>query len=401
MKRYLILVFFASIISNAEAQSSALTIADSLYAVGSYTKAVKQYQLVPDQSASVQLQVARSYRGLGNKKAALEAYAASLSLNKEQPIAATEYGRLLITRGDYRVADTIFTELSEKYPDNPEYFYQRGRALKQLEKKGDSVWKKMATTQSEEAFSKAVQLDSTHQKALYQLGLHYLGKRDYPVVDKICFKALDIDPDNAEMVNILAQNYYLRGWYDESITWFEKLIALGQSSPFIHNNLGVSYHKTNRYQKAIEQYLILLGIDDEDYGVHHTLAELYGKTRDIEKAEYHAKQALYFKDLPLDDIYYTLGNAYQINKKFEKAIVQYRKVVKIDPSNIRAHYNIPVCADNYYEDKKEVVKLYEQFLEKHKESKDRAATFYSTMTERRLKVLKEELFLKEGDDKKG
>ncbi len=400
MKRYLILLFFTSIISNAEAQSSALTIADSLYAVGSYTKAIEQYQLIPDQNAKTLLQIARSYRGLGNKKAAIEAYVASLTQNKEQPIAATEYGRLLISRGKHSTADTIFMELSQKYPDNPEYFYQRGRALKLLEKKGDSLWKKTATTKSEEIFSKAVQLDSTHQKALYQLGLHYLGKRDYPVVDKICYKALEIDPDNVEMVNILAQNYYLRGWHDESITWFEKLIALGQTSPFIHNNLGVSYRQTNRYQKAIEQYLILLGIDDEDYGVHHILAELYGKTRDIEKAEYHAKQALYFKDLPLDDIYYTLGNAYQINKKFEKAIVQYRKVVKINPSNIRAQYNIPVCADNYYENKKEVVKLYEQFLEKHKESKDRAATFYKTMTERRLTVLKEEVFLKEGEDKK-
>lgn len=401
MKRYLILIFFTSIISNAEAQSSALTIADSLYAVGSYTKAIKQYQLVPDQSAVVQLQIARSYRGLGNKKDALEAYAASLTLDKEQPIAATEYGRLLITRGNYSVADTIFMELSEEYPDNPEYFYQRGRALKQLEKKGDSLWKKMTTTKSEEVFSKAVQLDSTHQKALYQLGLHYLGKRDYPVVDKICFKALEIDPDNAEMVNILAQNYYLRGWHDESITWFEKLIALGQSSPYIHNNLGVSYRKVNKYKKAIEQYLILLRIDDEDYGIHHILAELYGQTRDIEKAEYHAKQALYFKDLPLDDIYITLGRAYHINKKFEKAVKQYQLALKIDPTHIKVQYDVIVCTDNYYEDKKEVLKLYELFIEKHKENKDFRAKFYVDISERRIKQLKEELFLKEGDDKKG
>lgn len=398
MKRYLILIFFANIINNAEAQSSALTVADSLYAVGSYTKAIESYQKVANPEASVTLQMARSYKGLGNSKAALENYKKFLLQNKNQPIAATEYGRLLINRGDYLTADSIFSGLATSYPDNPEYFYQRGRAIKQLEKKGDSVWKQKATIYSEDVFSKAVQLDSTHQKALYQLGLHYLGKRDYPVVDKICFKALDIDPDNVEMVNILAQNYYLRGWFDESVIWFEKLITLGQSSPFIHNNLGVSYHNVNKYPKAIEQYLILLGIDDEDYGLHHKLAELYGLTRDIEKAEYHAKQALYFKDLPLDDIYMTLGRAYQINKKFENAIEQYQQALKIDPTILRAQYDIAVCADNYYEDKKEVVKLYERFLEKHKGSKGRASVFYSTMTERRLKILKEELFLKEGED---
>ena len=398
MKKYLILILLNGIIFKAEAQSSALTVADSLYAVGNYTKAIQQYQGVANPDAKTTLQIARSYKGLGNKKAALEAYKKSLTQDSEQPVTATEYGRLLITRGDFITADTIFGALAQKYPDNPEYFYQRGRAIKQLEKKGDSIWKKKATIKSEEVFSKAVQLDSTHQKALYQLGLHYLGKRDYPVVDKICFKALDIDPDNVEMVNILAQNYYLRGWHDEAVIWFEKLIELGQSSPFIHNNLGVSYQKTRKYQKAIDQFLILLEMDDEDYGVHHTLAELYGLTRNIEKSEYHGKQALYYKDLPLDDIYTTLGRSYQINKKFEKATQQYRKVLKIDPENIKIRYNIIVCADNYYEDKKEVVRLYEGFLEKYKDAKDRGAEFYSTMSERRLKILKEELFLKEGED---
>ncbi|MFC4636640.1 tetratricopeptide repeat protein [Dokdonia ponticola] len=398
MKKYLLLIFLNMIIFKAEAQSSALTVADSLYAVGSYTKAIKNYQKVSNPESPVTLQIARSYKGLGNSKAALENYKKFLLQHTNQPIAATEYGRLLINRGDYFTADSIFSGLATAYPDNPEYFYQRGRAIKQLEKKGDSIWKKKATLKSEDVFSKAVQLDSTHQKALYQLGLHYLGQRDYPIVDKICFKALDIDPENVEMVNILAQNYYLRGWFDESVIWFEKLIALGQSSPFIHNNLGVSYHKTNKYKKAIDQYLILVGIDEEDYGLHHKLAELYGLTRDIEKAEYHAKQALYFKDLPLDDIYMTLGRAYQINKKFENAIGQYQKALKIDPTLIRAEYDIVVCADNYYEDKKEVVKLYERFLEKHKDSKDRLSVFYATMTERRLSQLKQELFLKEGED---
>ncbi|WP_299213571.1 tetratricopeptide repeat protein [uncultured Dokdonia sp.] len=398
MKKHLFLFLLSTVILKAEAQSSALTVADSLYAVGSYTNAIQEYQRVSEQNEKAQLQIARSYKGLGNIKAALEAYKNSLSLDSEQPIAATEYGRLLITRGKYVTADTIFKGLTQKYPDNPEYFYQRGRAVKQLEKKDDSLWKTKATIKSEEIFSRAVQLDSTHQKALYQLGLHYLGQRDYPVVDKICFKALDMDPDNVEMVNILAQNYYLRGWYTEAVTWFEKLIELGQSSPFIHNNLGVSYQKTNKYQKAIDQYLILLNMDDEDYGVHHILAELYGLTRNIEKAEYHAKQALYYKDLPLDDIYYTLGRAYQINEKYEKAIGQYRRVLKVDPENIRVYHNIAICADNYYEDKKEVVKLYENLLEKFGDSKDPRADFYITMSERRLKILKEELFLKEGED---
>lgn len=400
MKKYVFLMCILFIIFKAEAQSSALTVADSLYTVGNYTKAIQQYQLIPDQNqnAKITLQIARSYRGLGNKKEALLAYKNSLEKNPEQPVAATEYGRLLITRNAFASADTIFKDLTRKYPDNPEYFYQRGRALKQLEKKKDTTSEAKERLKSEEAFSKAVQLDSTHIKALYQLGLHHLTHRDYPVVEKICFKAFESDPDNAEMVNILAQNYYLRGWYLEAITWFEKLIELGQSNPYIHNSLGVSYHKKNKYEKAIGQYLILLRIDDEDYGIHHILAELYGKVKNIEKTEYHAKQALYFKDLPLDDIYQTLGQAYQFNKRFEKAIKEYRKVLKTRPDNIEMDYKIAICADNYYKDKNEVVALYERVIEKYDGDTDYRSKFYIDISERRLKKLKEEIFLEEGED---
>ncbi len=399
MRKYLLFIFLNTIIFKAEAQSSALNVADSLYAVGNYTKAIEQYQLIPNKNAKITLQIARSYRGLGNKKEALIAYKNSLEQNTEQPVAATEYGKLLITRREFAGADTIFETLTKKYPDNPEYFYQRGRALKQLERKKDTSRVKKERLKSEKAFSKAVQLDSTHIKALYQLGLHHLSHRDYPIVDKICFKAFESDPDNAEMVNILAQNYHLRGWHLEAITWFEKLIELGQSTPYIHSSLGASYHKKSKYKKAIEQYLILLMLDNEDYGIHHILAELYGKVKNIEKAVYHAKQALYFKDLPLDDIYLTLGKAYQFNKKFEKATQEYQRVLKTDPDNIDMHYNIAVCADNYYEDKKEVVKLYERFIERFKENpKDYRTKFFIDISENRLKKLKEELFLKEGED---
>lgn len=398
MKKYVFLISIFFIIFKAEAQSSALTVADSLYAVGNYTKAIKQYQLIPNQNAKTLLQIARSYRGLGNKKEALLAYKESLKKDPEQPVAATEYGRLLITRNAFASADTIFKDLTNKYPDNPEYLYQRGRALKQLEKKKDTTSEAKERLKSEEAFSKAVQLDSTHIRALYQLGLYHLTHRDYPVVEKICFKAFESDPDNAEMVNILAQNYYLKGWHLEAITWFEKLIELGQSTPYIHNSLGVSYHKKNKYEKALGQYLILLRIDDEDYGIHHILAELYGKLKNIEKAEYHAKQALYFKDLPLDDIYQTLGQAYQFNERFGKAIKEYRKVLKIRPDNIEMDYKIAICADNYYKDKSEVVALYERVIEKYEGDTDYRTKFYMDISKRRLKKLKEEIFLEEGED---
>ncbi len=382
-------------ILKAEAQSSALVIADSLYAVGNYTKAIENYRSLDTQNAMTHLQVARSYKAMGNHTLALESYKLSLVEMPDQPIAATEYGKLLITKGQFVRADTIFSKLSKAYPDNPEYFYQWGRALKRIKgRNGAEVHHSDTITMPyEKAFAKAVQLDSTHQRALFQLGLHYLKESEYGWVEKICFKALESDPENVEIINILAQNFHNRGFYTEAITWFEKLLALGQSNLFIHDKLGYNYYQENMYELAIEHYNIVLNYNDEDYGVHLTLAKLYGFLKDIEKAEYHAKQALILKDLPLDDVHYTLGRTYQINKKYEKAVTEYKRAINENPTHIHAHHGIVVCADNYYEDKKAVIVLYERFIQKFEGNIK--ATGFIYLSKERIKKLKKEVFLAE------
>lgn len=379
----------------AEAQSSALVIADSLYAVGNYTKAIENYRSLEAQNAITHLQVARSYKAMGNHTLALEAYKLSLAEISEQPIAATEYGKLLITKGQFAKADTIFSKLSDLYPDNPEYFYQWGRALKRIkEKKGVNIHLPDTITMPyEKAFAKAVQLDSTHQRALFQLGIYYLKESEYDQVEKIGFKALESDPENVEIINVLAQNYHNKGYYSEAIMWFEKLVSLGQSSLYIYDKLGYNYYQENMFELAITQYNKVLIYNDEDYGVHLTLAKLYGFLKNIAKAEYHAEQALTLKNLPLDDVYFTLGRTYQISKKYKKAVTQYKLAIKENPKHIHAHHGIVVCADNYYEDKKEVIALYERFVRDF-EGNTKASGFVY-LSKERIKKLKEEVFMAE------
>jgi tetratricopeptide (TPR) repeat protein len=391
--KYLFLLSIGLCILKAEAQSSVLSVADSLAAVGNYTKAIEQFQSIQDPSAQIDLKIARAYRTIGNGNAALEAYKASLLKDPSQVIAATEYGRLHISQRHFKKGDSIFKSLSALYPDNPEFHYQRGRALRNLGPQievnnGDTL--KIA---AHSAFAKAVQLDSTHQKAMNQLGLYYLKKQQYDIVEQIGMKAMESNPNGVAMTNLMALNYYNKGWTSEAVEWLEKLITLGQSSPFIHKRLGRSYAKQAEYERAIEQYAIVLEEDDKDPSVHLELARLYQRSQDFEKGIRHAEIAILLNSLPLDDEFYTLATVFKLDGQFEKAIANYQLTLKENPKHIEAQYGIPVAADNYYKSKREVLQMYEGFVKKHGQKTDYKTKFYVKLAQQRIDMLTHEVFM--------
>lgn len=392
--KQLLKVIIILLLIKAGAQAPALAVGDSLYAVGDYSKAIVQYESIDFPSARVLLQIARAYKGKGVTTSALEFYNKSLDVDATQPIAQTEYGRLLLTRSKFLTADSVFSDLANRYPTNPEYFYQWGRALKG--KKGKDTLKLSSSVLKEkvslpqDAFAKAVQLDSTHQKAMFELAKYYLTQKEYRSVEQITFKAFESDPENIEMIGVLAQNYYYKGWWTEAIEWFNKLLDMGVDTLFVREKLGRAYYEKRDYELAIENYEEVLGYDEEDWGTHITLARLQNFNRDYDKAITYGILALKFKNLPLDDIYYTIGRTYEFKKDFEKAMRFYKYATREDPYNFDAVYGIAVVADNYYEDKEEVLKLYESFIANFTETKNPPYT--ARIAKERIAILRQEIF---------
>jgi len=362
--KYYILLLCICIQYIAGAQSPAITIGDSLYAMGNYAQAIKQYEHIKNKDAQTLFKLARAYKGKGLKSKAITYYKKSLQQKEDQPIAQTEYGRLLLSSARFSVADTVFRDLIKKYPDNPEYYYLLGRTLKAKKGKdtlllGSKTKPRNASIEiPEDAFAKAVQLDSTHQKAVFELSKIYLRQKEYPLVEKITKVALKAEPENVEIISVLAQNYFHRGWWLESIDMFEKIV---------------------------------LNFDEEDWGTHLILAKLYNYGIDREKALEHAKKAMFYKDLPLDDVLFTTGRIYEGRKQYPEAMKVLQKAIKENPENLEAHYAIAIAADNYYEDKEAVLKKYEIAAEKYRKAKK--SPYLIKLIENRITDLKREIFM--------
>ena len=85
-KANLILLFL--IIGRSSAQSNPVVVADSLYAIGSYTLAINEY--AKEGTYKAQLQIARAYNAIGNYDKALVQYENIVRKNNSHVLAKYE-----------------------------------------------------------------------------------------------------------------------------------------------------------------------------------------------------------------------------------------------------------------------------------------------------------------------
>ena len=210
------------LVAKAEAQTSALAISDSLYAVGEYEEAIEVMEGISDNSERIHQSLAKYNWAAGNSARASEHYEKLLELNPKRLLTAIDYGKLLVKTGKLSKADSLFSSLTNKYPENANFYYQRALIK---EKQQDSLaWA---------LYMHTIALDKTHQGALYKIAREELKNRRYTMAEVFSKQGLEANPDNVSLLSILAQTYFSIKEYRKSIPLFEILLDLGQELPLI------------------------------------------------------------------------------------------------------------------------------------------------------------------------
>ncbi|MEM9574188.1 MAG: tetratricopeptide repeat protein [Pseudomonadota bacterium] len=177
------LIFFVGIAKHT-AQSS-IKVADSLYTIGDYSKAIKTYTEITPKSDHILAQMARSHKAKGTYDDALAFYQQAIATNPRALIAQMEYGKLLMTTKSFQKANRIFEGLVAKYPENPGFQYQLGLTKETL-KDSSAIYH----------YRKAFDLDQTHQKSCYKVAKHFLVHREFDSVVKYAKTGLSYYKNN-------------------------------------------------------------------------------------------------------------------------------------------------------------------------------------------------------------
>lgn len=361
----------------AQSQNQVINQADSLMALGNYSKAIEIY-LSQDLDDKICYKIANAYTALGNYDAALNNYKKAIDFNPDDILLKYEYAKMLSKTKKFKEASLAFDELINLDYRNPNYHYEKGLVLEQLK---DST--------AYDRFWSAFQLDSTHQKAIYKLAKHQLKLKNFQSVHNYADKGLLQYKNNKELISVKAQAYYWDDEYEKAIYWFEKLLDLNEESAFIYEKLSFCYVQNSDYNDAIKYLKKALEIEPKNATNLYILGQLYERNNDFENAEKYITESLKLQDVPLDNEYTKLGLVLNRQHKYQEAIEAFKKAIKENPNTIETHFYLANTKDKFYEDIDARIKAYQDFIDRFPNSP------FASFSKSKIEALKKEKFLKE------
>ena len=197
----IIFLLFLTLFFKTEAQTSVLNIADSLFLNGNYAKAINYYKIHKNQDEVFE-KIAKAYVAIGNYNLALSNFQAANEAYPGNILLKYEFAKLLSKTKNFETALVIYKTLISIHGNNPNYHYELGLVQEHIK---DSLAIK--------SFTKAFNLDNTHQKAIYKVAKYNLQKRRYTTVDSLISIGLETYPKNIELINLKAQKYRPRKYF--------------------------------------------------------------------------------------------------------------------------------------------------------------------------------------------
>ncbi|MEE1962080.1 tetratricopeptide repeat protein [Allomuricauda taeanensis] len=359
----------------AGAQSSALPVADSLYALGNYAAAINAY--AKENNTVSSLQIARAYNAIGNYDKAIVQYQETLVIEPNLDIARFELGKLLLKTKKYDLALESINELVSREQENPEYYYYLGR-----------VWESLKNQKkADEAFRKAVQKDSTHLRSLYSLARSFASKNEKDSVLKYVDMGLRFYEDDVSMINLKALAFFNNGQFGLAIPHFERLLELGEEAPFVYNRLAHSYFRDLELEKAHKTYHQLMKFPEYLADAYSGLGEVFLKEQQLDSAQYYIQKSIKERTVAFDKEYADLGRIARIQGKTKTALDLYAKAWEENKDNPYNYYQVCILADEYYRDPKTKLGYYERLLEMYPD----LAPFIAERVQKRISEIREEI----------
>ena len=380
MNKYFIVVLILCFARANSQKELALAVGDSLYAMGNYSSAILEFEKAP-KSKIQQEKIAKSHLSLGNEIEAIEIYK-NLSIQyPEAFILKKNYATVLYNAEKYTEAKQVFRELSMLDMQNSNTFYYLGL-----------IAEKQQDTTAVEKFKMATYINPNHSDAIYKVAKLNVQKQRFFNAAGFIEKGLALNENSTRFLILKGLSAYYKREYEEAIETLTKVVSLGKNTEQIHAILATSYAMLFQYENAVAAYGILLSqYNDLNPSYHYNMGKCLMGLEDFENGQSYVKTAISILDVSLQDQYVTLAVSYSRQQKYQEAFAYLKLALIEDNTSEKAHYQLAVAADNFYKDDADVLKLYENYMDKFGVN----GRYYS-LAATRSKDLRQALFFKEG-----
>lgn len=255
-------------------------------------------------------------------------------------------GKLYLKQGNDELALKHFKSAAELSPTNTDVYYQMGLLQEKLEPE-----------KAKEQYRRAVELGASDADLLFKTAQSYLDEGNEGKFIEMAKKALDINPNRADVHLQLAMIFQKRAdiyknagkkeesdkALEEAVKHFEQVAEL-QPDPQKWYDLGLLYERQEKikavraYDKAIQLKpdFALAYYRRGDFRLNYKVGRASVLMYKPEVAVDDLKKAIEL-DPKLADAHLSLGMAYHQMDMPEQATAEFEKTVEIDPNNVKAH----------------------------------------------------------------
>ncbi|PZO78913.1 MAG: hypothetical protein DI629_10920 [Mesorhizobium amorphae] len=214
--------------------------------------AIALYERIPDASPlkrAAELQLGLNLADLKRYDEAITHLKALLESDQEDLRAYLALGGVYAAQEDYRSAADLYDRavalIPEPTPAEWNIFYQRGIAYERLKE-----WPK-----AEPNFFKALELNPDQPQVLNYLGYSWVDmnmnlERGLEMIRK----AVELRPSDGYIVDSLGWAYYRLGRFPEAVTELERAVSLKPDDPVLNDHLGDAYWRVGRKLEATFQW---------------------------------------------------------------------------------------------------------------------------------------------------
>ena len=214
---------------------------------------------------------------------------------------------------------------------------------------------------------------NSNYKELTDNAYNLHSKGLYKEAELIYKKLLDINPDDANILNLLGLLYIAINNNTDAINCLSKAYILNHST-YVAINLGkayyfnsepekaikiyqeaskkddsdelyyamaIAYKKLNKIDKVIDSYKKAIDINNDNYNAMYNLSLAYDSIGDRLSALKYAEKCLDFNKKD-EDLYTLLSGFYEDEKKYNSAILMLEQAIEINDKNYIYYYNLGV-----------------------------------------------------------
>lgn len=185
-------------------------------------------------------------------------------------------------------------------------------------------------------FFKAININPEDDNVLANAGLNFLVQGNIDSA-RICFeRSLSINPNNS--VAALNLSLCVSDSSAEQIRQLDQLIKKNEDFPMAYAQRAYQFYLAGNYEASIKDYNSAIRLDPNNSEYLLERGMLYEKIYQVDKAISDFKSALRY-DINNFQIWYNLGNAYFHLEDYSLSIEYYSEAIQINPQIPELYYN--------------------------------------------------------------